>query len=222
MIEAGLGDDPSLAPKDRRRAAKLRKGGGPIVTQVGSLASQQQLESPALQVATMLMLLGKAGALQPLVNRLAAFVKHVSDVMFAAQSQAWAMAMQYYALLRRRAKTDGELARALEPVTQFLAYRHPSTRAPVGSPTKRQVHAAKKAQHALATVAGGKLAGTNLLNPRNHPAQPAPTAGGSAAPSSTPSGSSAPSPSQATAGNGAPPAGASPATNGGAPPAAHS
>jgi hypothetical protein len=213
-IEAGLGDDQTLAPKDKRRAAKLRKGGGPIATQIGSLAAQQQLESPALQVATMLMLLGKAGALQPLANRLAAFVAHVSDVIFAAQSQAWAIAMQYYALLRRRAKTDRELATALEPVTQFLAYRHPSTKAPAGSPTKKQVGAAKKAQKALATVAGGKLAGTNLLNPRKKPTQPA-------APEPAPAASPAPSPvpSPATTGNGVPGAGPSPATSGGAPPA---
>jgi hypothetical protein len=171
--EAGLGADPSLAPKDRRRAAKLRKGGDAIVAQLGALALQNQLESPALQVASMQALLAKADALKPLDNRLAAFARHVSDVIFASQSQAWGMAMQYYALLQRRSLIDAELAKALAPITQFLSYRHPSTKAPKGSPTKRQVAAAKKAQKALATVAAGSLATADLVQPRKRPALPA-------------------------------------------------
>jgi hypothetical protein len=171
-VEAGLGSDPALAPKDRRRAVKLRKGGDKVVASLGNLAVQHQLESPALQVAVMLALLGRASALRPLADRLAAFAKHVSDAIFVSESQAWTMAMQYYALLRRRALADTELATALVPITQFLSYRHPSTKAPVGSPTKRQVAAARKAQQTLASVAGGKLADTNLLAPRTQPAPP--------------------------------------------------
>jgi hypothetical protein len=172
-FEAGLGGDPSLAPKDRRRAVKLRKGGGAIVAQLGALAAQNQLESPALQVAAMQARLGKADALQPLANRLAAFMQHVSDVVFTQRSEAWGMAMQYYALLQRRSLVDAELATALAPITQFLSYRHPSTKAPKGSPTKRQIAAAKKAQKKLATVASGSLAATKLVSPRKDAAPPA-------------------------------------------------
>jgi hypothetical protein len=210
-IAAGLGDDPTLAPKDKRRAVRFRKGGGPIAVAIGDLAQQQQLELPSLNVATMTSLLGRANAVAPLVNRLPALVALVNDIAFAAQSQAWAMALQYYAVLRRLARTDTKLAAALQPVTQFLAYRHPSTKPAVGAPTTKQVNAAKKAQKALATVAGGKLAGTNLLAPRK------PAASASAAP--TPE---VPATSPAPAGNGASPPAASPATNGGTPPAAHS
>jgi hypothetical protein len=90
--EAGLGADPTLAPKDKRRASKFRKGGQKAFVQIGNLATQNQLESPALQVAVMLGLLGRAGALQALADRLAAFVKHVGDVIFSSQSTAWEMA----------------------------------------------------------------------------------------------------------------------------------
>lgn len=217
-IAGGLGNDPTLSPKDKRRAAKFRKGGEPIVGTIGNLATQQQLESPALPVATMLALLGRATALAPLVNRLASFVALVNDIAFAAQSQAWAMALQYYALLHRRAKSDTKLAAALQPVTDFLAYRHPSNKPAVGSPTKRQVNAAKKAQRTLATVAGGKLADTNLITTHKTAAQL--SAEATASPPASPS--PAPAPTAPPAGNGAPPVGAPPVTNGGAPPAAHS
>jgi hypothetical protein len=217
--EAALNiSDPPLTSKQKRHAAKLRKGGEKYVVQIGGFAKQYQLETAAMQVDTMLAVLGQADALQPLADALTTFAKHVGDSIFAAQSQAWDEAMQYYSLLKRRAKSSGDLANSLQPITDFLAYRHPSTKAPKGSPTKRQVNAVKKAQQTIATVAAGKLANTNLLNPRKHPAptgEPAPTTGGSAAPTGSPA------PSPATAGNGAPPAGA-PTTNGGATSATHS
>jgi hypothetical protein len=160
-LEQALGADPPLSPKDKLHAPKLRKGGAKTVSQIGSLATQNQLESAALPVAVMLGLLCKADALRPLAARLAAFTTHVADQIFAAQSSAWDMAMQYYALLQRRARAEAELAAALEPIAQFFAYRHPSKKAPVGSPTKRQRRAAAKAKRTLKTVAGGKLANTD-------------------------------------------------------------
>lgn len=205
-VEAGLGGDPPLTPVEKRHAAKLRKGGDKVVAQIGDLATQHQLESPALQVSVMLALMGKAQALQPLADRLAAFVKHVTDVIFSAQSAAWVMAMQYYALLQRRAATDAELAKALQPTAQVFAYRHPSKKAPVGSPTKRQRKAVAKAKRTLSTVAGGKLASTTASSPAAQTESPAAPAA-----SSTPAN-----------GNGAPTAAAPAGTNGGATPPAHS
>jgi hypothetical protein len=207
--------DPPLTPKEKRHAAKLRKGGEKYVVQIGSLAAQYKLETAAMDVATLPVLVGKADALQPLADRLAALGKRVGDCIFAAQSQAWDTGMQYYALLKRVAKSNGELATALQPVTDFLAYRHPSTKPAPGQPTTRQVNAAKKAQQKLAKVAAGKLAGTNLLTPRKKAAQ-------TAAPPPSPAPAPAPSPAPAATGNGAPAPAASPAANGNGTPAAHS
>jgi hypothetical protein len=211
-LEAGLGADPPLTPKDKRHAAKLRKGGDKAVAQIGNLATQNQLESPALQVAVMLALMGKAKALQPLADRVAAFVKHVTDVIFSAQSVSWGMAMQYYALLQRRAATDAELANQLDPVTQFFAYRHPSKKAPVGSPTKAQRKAVTKAKRTLTTIGIGRLAGAGATAANPQPTAAAASAAPAVAPSTTPA---APATSAAT-GNGAPPANGSPS------PATHS
>jgi len=198
-ITASLGDAPTLSPAEKRRAVRFRKGGGPIAATIGNLAQQQQLALPNVSVATMTSLLGRANAIAPLVSCLPGLVALVNNIAFAAQSQAWAMALQFYAVMQRLAKTDPQLAAALQPVTQFLGYRHPSTKPAVGQPTTRQVNAAKKAQKKLATVAGGKLAGTNLLDPRKKPAASASTSAAAAA---------APT--------------ASPATNGGTPPGTHS
>jgi hypothetical protein len=142
-VEVSLGADPALSPAQKRHAAKLRKGGAAILGQIGNLATQQQLESPALQVSDMTISLGKAQALQPLADRLAAFSKHVNDVIFMSQSSALVIGQQFYALLQRRAKADSELAASLAPVLAFFA-RRPEPK-PQGSLTKPQEKATKKA-----------------------------------------------------------------------------
>jgi len=199
-VEVGLGNDPPLTPTEKRHAAKLRKGGQQVLEQIGNLAQQHQLESPALKVSDMLALVGKASALQPLADRTAAFLKHVDDVVFTSQSAAWVMGMQYYALLQRRARTDAELAKALAPVTQFLAYRHPKQKAP-GTPTRRQKKATSKAVKTL------KKAAPQLLAPQPSAPQPStqPSPQSPAQPASPPAASNgaAGSASPATPTNGA-------------------
>jgi len=114
--------------------------------------------------------LGKASALQPLANRVAAFGKHIEDVIFMAQGQAVVLGLQLYALMQKRAASDVELATAMMPVTSFFAYRHPSTKAP-GTPTKRQKRATAKAVKTLKKTAPG------MLQQQGGTEAPAPTAG---------------------------------------------
>ncbi|MGH7293517.1 MAG: hypothetical protein ACRELB_01230, partial [Polyangiaceae bacterium] len=202
-VELGLGNDPALTPGQKRHALKFRKGGDKIIAQIGNLAQQQQLESPALNVTDMTATLGKAQALQPLSDRVAAFSKHVDDVIFKAESDSLAMAQQFYALLQRRALTDTELDTALAPVIAFFA-RKPKPKA-AGALTKPQAKATAKAvktlqKNAPAMLQGGAAQGTGVA--------------GAAAASGTPG-----APATADAGT-AGTAGAPPAGNGAAGPAA--
>ena len=128
-VEVGLGADPALTPALKRHVLKFRRGGDKIIGQIGNLAQQEQLDSPGLNVADMLSTLGKAQALQPLSDRVAAFAKHIDDVIFKSETDALAMGQQFYALLQRRALTDGELATAMVPVVTYFA-RKPKPKAP--------------------------------------------------------------------------------------------
>ena len=168
-IEATLGSDPPLTPTQKRHSLRMRKGGAQILAIIATLATQHDLESGAMQVAPMTAEAGKASALQPLANRLAPLVQLVNDLIFAAQSSAWESGMQFYALLHRRAVSDAQLASALQPVTQFFAYRHPTVKAP-GTPTKPQKKATKKAVATLKAEAPQLLAPTT---PAESPAAPA-------------------------------------------------
>jgi len=181
-VEVGLGDDPALTPAQKRHGAKLRKGGAQIFAQIGNLAQQQQLESPAVNASDMTAALGKAEALQPLANRVAAFAKHIEDVIFLAQGEAVQTGLQLYALLQRRAAIDSELMTAMQPVTSFFAYRHPAPKPP-GTPTKPQKKATAKAvktlkKNAPQMLQSGGAAGTATAGQ----VATAPVAAGAAAP----------------------------------------
>ena len=154
-IEVGLGNDPALTPAQKRHALKFRKGGDKIIGQIGNLAQQQQLDSAGLNVADMVATLGKAHALQPLSDRVAAFAKHIDDVIFKAESDSLAMGQQFYALLQRRALTDGELTTAMAPVVTYFA-RKPVPKA-VGALTTPQKKATAKAVKTLKKNPPGML-----------------------------------------------------------------
>jgi hypothetical protein len=177
-VEVGLGNDPALTPAQKRHALKFRKGGDKIIGQLGNLAQQQQLGSPGLSVGDMLGTLGKAQALQPLSDRVHAFAQHVDDVVFKAESDSLAMAQQFYALLQRRALTDGELATAMAPVVVFFA-RKPVPKAP-GALTRPQKKATAKAVDTLKKNAPQMLQdGTPAVPGPAAPAATAPAPGGS-------------------------------------------
>jgi hypothetical protein len=166
-LETTLGVDSAITPAQKQRATKMRKGGEPIAAILGALAQQHQIESPALQVAPMTAALGKAAALQPLVAAVATFATRLDDMVFEAQSGAWATALQIYAVLRRMAGTNSALSTALGPVTAFMSYRHATPKAP-GQPTKRQERSIKKSVKNVK-----KLAPQLLVEPQGEATGPA-------------------------------------------------
>jgi hypothetical protein len=150
--DAQLANGPSLTPDEKRRAARARKGSERIVQTLAQLASSHGLDSSALNSSDMLERLDTATKLTP--TRLTKVLKQTSDAQFVAQNDAWAMARQFYALLQTRAASDGTLAAALEPVTDFFHYRHES--AVDAKPTKLQTRANAKLRDAQRLVARSK------------------------------------------------------------------
>jgi hypothetical protein len=182
-IEASLGTAPPITAADKRRSTKMRKGGEAIAATIGALAQQHQAELPSIQVAPMMVALAKVETLQPLVTSVTSFAQRLDDSVFSAQSAAWTIALELYATLQRMAATSGALASALAPVTDFMAYRHPTPREP-GQPTKPQQRALKK------SVAKVKKLAPQLLVDDQQAGAPEVTA--------------SPTPATASASNGAP------------------
>ena len=150
--EPRLGTPPkALTAEDKTRASKPRKGSEKVVGQLAPIVQQYGLDSPALHSATMVARNKDAEALVPLQQRLQKISKRVDDELFSAQTETWGMALQFYALLQRRAQSDGELAASLDPIKKVFAYRHPKVKE--GAPTKVQTRAKAKLKEAVALAA---------------------------------------------------------------------
>ena len=122
-ITALVGSPPALTATDRKRSAKLRKGGETVIQTVAALATQFGLSVPGYSTQTMLAQLKQAQDLLPLHKQMVTALKKVEDSIFLAHSESWSSATVHYTMLRRLAKKDGDLAKALAPVSQFFAAR---------------------------------------------------------------------------------------------------
>ena len=122
-----IGPPKGLSKADIARSAKLRKGGESVIETIAALSEQFGLVVPNHPTAEMVDGIAAAKPLVAVHKQLATATKNVSDVIFSKHSQSWASASVHYSMLRRLAKTDGDLAKALLPVQQFFAARSKKT-----------------------------------------------------------------------------------------------
>jgi hypothetical protein len=183
--EALLAAEPlALTALEKRRLAKMRKGGDQVVRTLAPLATEYGLASSTLDSQTMVARLADAQALLPLQQRIVMLSKRVDDLVFRAHADAWLIALEFYAVLRRKAATNGDVAVALASVQQFFAYRHPSTGP--GTRQRRANAKARAARKVLGLAPGAGHAPENPALAAPDPA-PAPEPGPSDRPSATPS-----------------------------------
>jgi hypothetical protein len=153
QVTAIVGTAPALTAKDRQRSAKLRKGGETVIPTVATLSEQFGLTVSSHPTKTMVAKAKQAQSLIPLHKQLVTATKNVADQMFSANSESWAAAQVHYSMLRRLAKTDGDLATALAPIEEFFARRSTSVRAE-RSAKKAALKAAKAPKAPAAAEAG--------------------------------------------------------------------
>ena len=122
-ITALVGPAPQLTATQVAHSAKLRKGGGEVVKTIAALSDKFGLVVPSTPTAPLVAKINQADDLVALHKELVTATKHVADAMFQAQSESWAGATVHYSMLQRLAKQNGDVAKALQPVTQFFAAR---------------------------------------------------------------------------------------------------
>ncbi len=86
-----------------------------------ALSARVGLNIPSHPTSMIAEKMQKVKTLTPLHQDLIAAEKHVGDATFEAQSAGWDGATVHYSMLRRLAKTDGDLAKALAPVVDYFA-----------------------------------------------------------------------------------------------------
>ena len=142
---------PSLTADAKRRIVRTRKGGERVLQMISELVKAHNLDSSSLSSTQMMAQQERSTTFASSLARLQKLEKRVSDEQYVAQGDAWTMGLQFYALLQRRAVSDGTLATSLAPITSFFNYRHDSTK-----PTKLQTRANAKLRDAQKLVARAK------------------------------------------------------------------
>ena len=192
-----VGPAPVLTKADVQRSAKLRKGGASVAQTVATLSDKVGLVVPSQPTATIVAKVNQAQSLVALHQELVTATKHVADAMFLAQSQGWNGATQHYSMLRRLSKSDGSIAKALQPVTQFFAARSTA----VEQEAKESRGGARKGTaQATANRAAKRAANAKILAESENQASTVSDAPTAAAPTvtTTASGGASPSPQAAT------------------------
>ncbi len=113
------------------------------------------LDSPSLNSTTMVDQINRSTTLGSVLARLEKLQKRVSDRTVPSRKTArgrWRCSV--YAMLQRRATTDGTLSASLEPVNAFFNYRHDSVT--TDRPAKLQTRANAKLRDAQRLVARTK------------------------------------------------------------------
>ncbi|HEY2516728.1 MAG TPA: hypothetical protein VGI39_37920 [Polyangiaceae bacterium] len=180
-VTALVGPAPALTLADVRRSTKLRKGGEKVIPTLTTLSEQAGIVVPSHPTDTMKQKMDLAESLVPLHKLLVVLTKQISDVLFLAQSDSWDAATVHYAVLRRLAQKNGDIARALAPVTQFFAARS----AAVTAEEKAKRGGARKGSKKKVTSSDAP--GPNANAPTQPVAAPAPTAAAAPASPTAPS-----------------------------------
>ena len=126
QVTAVAGPPLALTGKDRQRAIRLRKGGEKVIPTITALSEQFGLSVPSHPTSAITANVTQANGLVALHKQLVTATKQVSDAMFQADSKSWEGATVHYSVLKRLAKTNGDLATALAPVSEFFARKSPA------------------------------------------------------------------------------------------------
>jgi hypothetical protein len=175
-LTAMAGKPLALTAKERRRAVRLRKGGEKVIPTITALSEQFGINVPSHPTSAIKANVTKANSLVAVHKQLVTATKQVEDAIFKAQSESWDGATVHYTVLKRLAKSDGDIATALAPVKEFLAQKSPAVIK--AEDEKRGGRKGTKAKSAAATPT------STTTEP---PSAQAPAASATPAPASSPS-----------------------------------
>jgi hypothetical protein len=125
-LTAIAGPPLALTGKQRQRAVRLRKGGEKVIPTITTLSDQYGLTVPSFPTSAIKANVAQASNLVAVHKQLVIATKQVADAIFKADSQSWEGATVHYSVLKRLAKTNGDIAAALAPVSEFFAKKTPA------------------------------------------------------------------------------------------------
>jgi hypothetical protein len=128
QAKKAVGTVPRLTGEDRRRSAKLRRGGHQVVPTIAAVATKYGIATTTTNGPALSAQLVRVQQLDSLLG--AAIDTHatISDAHFGATGDMWTSARALYAVLKTVAKTDPSVAPELKSVEEwFRRNKSPAT-----------------------------------------------------------------------------------------------
>jgi hypothetical protein len=140
-----------LTTKQRRAAARSRKGMERVIPTLASLSAEHGVSVPKQPTSAMTAALELAEQLGAVQSKLTSVGVLVGTNVDDARSSAWTTATTLYGMLKKVAHRDAQLKSQLAPVTEFFAYRTPGAKK--AHPKQKGKKAALQAQKEAAAKA---------------------------------------------------------------------
>ncbi len=112
---------PAMTADDRRRLAKVRKGGEKYIPKLARAAVASGVSPSGYSIDEMTAAAAMVEKLEPLEEKLQALLKLVEDARLRASGTTWTTATLVYSMLKPVAARDGKVATAIAPVKAFFA-----------------------------------------------------------------------------------------------------
>jgi hypothetical protein len=131
---SGLVPSVALTSAERRRIAKMHRGGHQIVERVAQLASQYGVEVTDRGGDDLAALLDSATRLRGLLVQVEMLRTALKDAILRSESDAWTPTLAAYAALVGIGKARPELRAGLADVESWFRHRRAVTKAPPPPP----------------------------------------------------------------------------------------
>jgi hypothetical protein len=172
----------TLTVKQRKAAARSRKGMERVVPTLANLSNEHGVSVPKQSTSQMTSNLDLVNQLEAVQTKLTSITATVGENVDFARSSSWVTATTLYGMLQKPALRDAQLKSQLAPVKEFFAYRTPAAKkAHPKQKSKKAALAAEKQAAAQAT--SDSSAQATPTSPSTPSSGSAPTSAGTPAPS---------------------------------------
>ena len=115
-----LGPVQRLSPLQRRRSAKVRRGGHQVVPLIAAVATKYGITAPAMSGVALSASLARVQELDPLLSASAESHATISDAHLTASNEMWTSARALYRMLKTVGTTNPSIATELKPVEEWF------------------------------------------------------------------------------------------------------
>ena len=160
-----LGPVQRLSPLQRRRSAKVRRGGHQVVPLIAAVATKYGITAPAMSGVALSASLARVQELDPLLSASAESHATISDAHLTASNEMWTSARALYRMLKTVGTTNPSIATELKPVEEWFRIQRAAKKQPADTSTTTATAGTSAATTAPAATTSATVAPAAVVTP---------------------------------------------------------